>query len=345
MSSKFNKLFNKYADVANAMNKNINQMVGKDVLGEMKKIEEPKEFAPYNTFPDYQIPEPEQWTALNGEAREFEIEGSIISVSANLDACIQYHKDFLSTARYYANRFKFKYQNCVNDYDSLLHYFDDLFYEGLSPMVERAYGLLLPFGVFNVNIQSFTSRHGETYHSAISSYKIMAGIEEAKNQSAQSIGNQIGNSIQLQGGGFGVKGAAKGIAQAEAFNVGMNLLGKLVAHQNSMSQEDKQKVYAGFNQKIFFDEVYRDYADTYYTLINILSENGVLGNVTTLISDEYKTILENLKNPMFPKEQTIPAIVKLINTNPFVLDCYDLLKEKSNDKEAAEKITRYFTEN
>lgn len=342
MSSKFNKLFNKYADAANAMNKGINKIVGKDVLGEMKKIEEPKTFPPYTSFPDYQIAEPEQWTVINGTEREFLIEGNTIKVSANLDACIQYHKLFKETARYYSDRFKFKYQNCVNDYDSLIYYFDDLYFENLTPMLQRAYNLLLPFGIINVNFQSFSSRHGDVYNSAISSYQIMAGIENTKNQNAQNLGDKIGNSIQLQGGGFGVKGAVKGIAQAEIFNAGMNLLGKFVAQQNSLSQEDKAKVFANFNQEIFFNEIYCDYVNTYYTFISILSENGLLNDVTTSISNEYNTIMTNLKNPMFPKEQFVPTIVKLIQINPFVPEIYELLKQNIGQTNEVETIINYF---
>lgn len=342
MSSKFNKLFNKYADAANAMNNGINKIVGKDVLGEMKKIEEPKEFLPYESLPSYSFPEPEQWKVLNGAPREFKIEGNIVSVSANLDTCIQYKNTFKSTARYYADRFKFKYQNCVNDYDSLMHYFDNLYFEGLMPMIERAYGLLMPFGVFNVSMQDFTTRHSETYHAAMSSHQTIAGIEQEKNQYAQNIGNQIGNSIQMQGGGFGVKGAAKGVVKAEAFNIGMNLLGKFVAQQNSMSQADKDKVYENINHEVFFNEVYSDYFNTYYTLINILSENGILGDVTTLISNEYNTIIENVKNPMFPKEQFIPAIVRLINVNPFVPECYELLRQNVGQTDEVIELANYF---
>ena len=67
----------------------------------------------------------------------------------------------------------------------------------------------------------------------------MLGITLEKKQSADSFGNKLGNSVRLQGGGFGLKGAAKGIAKAETFNFGMSALGKFVSHQLQMSDEEK----------------------------------------------------------------------------------------------------------
>ena len=42
MASLFEKGFNKFADMGNALNKEANKLVGKEVIGEIKKIEEPK---------------------------------------------------------------------------------------------------------------------------------------------------------------------------------------------------------------------------------------------------------------------------------------------------------------
>lgn len=51
MASLFEKGFNKFADMGNALNKEANKLVGKEVFGEIKKIEEPKVFPPFESFP------------------------------------------------------------------------------------------------------------------------------------------------------------------------------------------------------------------------------------------------------------------------------------------------------
>lgn len=139
MASLFEKGFNKFADMGNALNKEANKLVGKEVFGEIKKIEEPKVFPPFESYPPCTVEEPEQWTALTGNSKQFELDGNIINVSQELDTCFQYKDLFKQSAQYYANRFEFRYHQCVKDYDTLLHYFEDMYMEGLAPMA-TAYG-------------------------------------------------------------------------------------------------------------------------------------------------------------------------------------------------------------
>ena len=148
----------------------------------------------------------------------------------------------------------------------------------------------------------------------------------------------------MQGGGFGFKGAMKGMAQAQAFNLGMGLLGKYVASQNQMTQEDKAKVFAEFRQDIFFQEVYSDYFNVFFSWIQTLADQGALPNTTTKISKEYNMILMNLKNPMFPQDKFAETLLRLISANPFVPECYDLLQQKYGQTEESQKIIDYFTE-
>jgi hypothetical protein len=342
MAFGIDKAFNKFAKAGNSLNKGINQIIGKDVIGEIKEMEQPREFPPYSSVPPYSVPEPEQWTVLQGTAKEFSLNENIISVSPELDACMQYRKFFKSSAEYYANQFEFKYHNCVQDFDSFTNYFSDLYLEGLNAMLKRAYEMLLSFGVFNANIDSFTSQHINNYQKAIKSYEIVVGVEESKNQAAENLGNQVGGAVQMQGGGFGFKGAMKGAAKAEAFNLGMGLVGKIVAHQGKMSQEEKANVFSKFNENAFFKEVYSDYFNTFLTFVQTLSNNRIL-NVTTIISGDYDTIFRNLKSPMFPQDKIAPELCKLISTNPFVSSVFALLQDKFGETDEVKQITTYFT--
>lgn len=343
MASLFEKGFNKFADMGNALNQSANKLVGKEVFGEIRKFEDARQFQPYGSFPEYTIPEPEQWQPLTGTAKEFPLDGNIISVSANLDTCMQYAKLFKSTAKYYAERFKFKYHQCVTDYDTMLHYFDEMYFEGLSAMVDRAYSLLLPFGVFHVNIDVFRSYQVETHNKALNSYMTMFQIKEKRNQSADNLGNQVGNSIQLQGGGFGFKGAMKGVAKAEAFNLGMGFIGKYVANQTKMSDEEKAEIFSKFQKDIFFAEVYSDYISTFFTTIQILSDNGVLDGIFTRTNEEFDTIITNLHNPMFPQDKFSSILSGLISSYPFTSSCYELAKQKYGETNEIKKIIEYFT--
>lgn len=334
--------YNKYAKFGTSVNRGINKIIGKDVLQDVKEMEAPREFVPYTNFPKYSVPEPEQWTVLTGETKEFILDGNSLSVSSNLDVCMQYRKVFETTAKYYADRFEFNYHNCVQDYDTLLRYFAEMYIEGLTAMIYRAHSVLLSFGVVSADTETFTARQINTYKKAINSYDIMAGVEASKNQAAANIGNQVGGAVHMQGGGFGFKGAMKGMAKAEAFNLGMGLLGKMAENQSRMSKEEKAKVYEQFRQDLFFQEVYSDYVNTFLTMVEILSENNVLCNIHTVTGNDFAVMVRNIQNPMFPQDKVVPSLINMISTYPFEATGYELLKLKLGETDEVNKIVNYF---
>ncbi len=342
MALNFKNVYNKFAQVNNEFNRSINQAIGKDVFKELKEIEEPKEFTPIEQFPEFDLPEPEQWTDKKGVSKEFIFEGNTIYVSEELDKLIQYRRDFRAAAAYYASRFQFKYNNCVQDFDSFVNYFPEIYLEGLKAMLIRAYSVLLPFGIFTVSMEEFEQSHLRCYRRAIDSYETMVGIEKKKNEIAEQSGNLVGNSVQMQGGGFGFKGAMKGAAMAEAFNIGMGFLGKMVANQNKMSIEEKEKVFEAFKQEIFFQEVYSDYVNSFLTMVQTIYDNNESDNIKTSSTVEYNTMIKNLQNPMFPKEKIGTALVTLITNYPFENETYDFLKQKYGETEEIKDIIKYF---
>lgn len=170
----------------------------------------------------------------------------------------------------------------------------------------------------------------------------MLEIEEKRNQQAAQLGDQIGGSIRMQGGGFGFRGAMKGVAKAEIFNIGMAGIGKYFANQTRMSDEEKQ-IYMPNLKGYIFQEVYSDYVNTFLSLIHILSENGVLSDVSTHTGSEYDTMIKNLKNPMFPQEKVASLIAQLIAKYPFSRGSFDVMVEKFGDTEETKAIIEYFT--
>lgn len=209
-------------------------------------------------------------------------------------------------------------------------------------MINRANSVLLTFGIFSVSLDDFTEKHMNTYRKAIHSCEVMEGIELKKNQIAEQSGNLVGNAIHMRGGGFGFKGAMKGVAQAEAFNMGLGALGKFVAHQNKMSAEEKEKAFNLFKQDVFFKEVYSDYVNTFLTVVKILSDNNELRGIMTWATKEYNTMIQNLQNSMFPKEKVGPALVKLISAYPFENAGFELLKQKFGETEEVNQIINYY---
>ena len=102
---------------------------------------------------------PRHGVKKTGEDVTFTIKGKTISFNSKLDLCVKYKKEFVECAKYYTDRFKYKYELCAIDYDSFLNYFMPMYGEGLLPMVERATSLFLPLGIFDVNLEAFLDTH------------------------------------------------------------------------------------------------------------------------------------------------------------------------------------------
>ena len=94
MAFDFKKAFNSQVKVANKLNQGLNKIIGKDVFGEVKELEDPREFAPYESFPAYTELEPVDWPLLEGERQEFNFAGNTISFPKELDTCMRYRKYF-----------------------------------------------------------------------------------------------------------------------------------------------------------------------------------------------------------------------------------------------------------
>lgn len=148
----------------------------------------------------------------------------------------------------------------------------------------------------------------------------------------------------MRGGGFGLKGAMKGVAKAEAFNIGMGLVGKYVALQNKMTQEEKAEAFALFKEEVFFEEVYSDYYNTFLTMVQSLINNNLLGNIKTVTDAEFDNMIRNIQNPMFPQDKVVSALVTLISTYPYEVRCFELLQQKFGQTDEVNQIIAYFVE-
>lgn len=98
MAFDFKKAFNSQVKVANKLNQGLNKIIGKDVFGEVKELEDPREFDPYESFPAYTELEPVDWPLLEGERQEFNFAGNTISFPKELDTCMRYRKHRLTRA-------------------------------------------------------------------------------------------------------------------------------------------------------------------------------------------------------------------------------------------------------
>lgn len=233
MAFNFKDSFKKIADAT----------VGTKANGDTEKKETRKGFQDYGSFPAYDVPEPAQWTGMQGEERSFTIEGNVIEVNANLDTCMKYYPLFVECAKYYTDRFKFKYAQCATDFDSFLNYFESMYMEGLIPMLQRAYSLFLPLGVYDMEYEKLRKAHSEKYHAAIDAYNAVAGIREERVQKANSLAQMSADSRRIDSVmSSSAKGLRKASTKAQLHNLGtMALSYGISAYINRLKPEEKRE--------------------------------------------------------------------------------------------------------
>lgn len=346
MAFNFKDSFKKFTDAA----------MGTNVNGDAEKSNTHKGFPDYESFPAYDVPEPAQWTGMQGEEKSFSIEGNIVKVNANLDTCIKYYPKFVECAKFYADRFKFKYTHCATDYDSFLHYFQNMYVEGLTPMMQRAYSLFLPLGVYDMEYGEFQKKHSEKYHAAMDVFDTVANIQKKRSQDSLKVANAVTDYNKVDY----ISSSSRAGLRAERMKADLHDVGTMFAslavasYMNRVTPEQKIEIWKKIDTTALFQAVYTDYFNTFFTLLQFLSRRGrsVMGGewygegffdkVSTDISKETRTVYNNLKNPMFPETEFLPTITKIIAKNPFVPEFYDLLESKIGQTDEFKSIKHYF---
>ena len=345
----FDKARNKITETSNNLNKKLSEKV------EEKGNNPRQKFAEYSSFPQYEKEEPAGWTPKQGTEKVFTFSGTTITVPKELDTCIQYRREFAEAADYYTERFKYKYALCVNDYDSFTYYFGDMYEEGLQPMLYRASSLLLPFGVFDIDNKSFNELHGSLFKKAVLSYQKMYGVEEAGKQKAKALADGITR--------YGMKQALqreieddnlsyhdfvqRRIAEDTGLRfksgeVSSRIIGNLIGNKLFNNPEQKAAAYEAFNEETLFEEVHSDYYNSFYTFISVLTKKGIINGVKAVNDGSAQTMIDNLKNPMFPKDRIPQALATIISTFPFEEEYYTLAEELCGSSSEVSAIKEYF---
>ena len=85
-----------------------------------------------------------------------------------------------------------------------------------------------------------------------------------------------------------------------------------------------------------------DYLDTFFTFVQTLCDNGILSEISTYFNEQTSNILNNLENPMFPKEKVSKILSEIITNNPFIPKCYQIMKNKLGETEEVIALSNYF---
>lgn len=289
--------------------------------------------------------EQEIWEPIKGKARTFSFYGEVLVIPENLDIFNSYRLKFKELAEKCVERAKSEYKARVKDFVSFVEFFPKIYKDNLSPIAQKAVDILISEGDWTVTVDSFFDQHTSDFHLALDDYNVMlesARLTVEKNQ--KSVASAMSNVPNLVGGGFGFKGALKGMAIAETFNAVKKGVGNnAMKNASSINHAQQAELYGRIKTDILFNRIFADYWNVYHSLVLKLKQNGHdIWWQTKDVDQQGKNIFKNLSNPNFPQDKVLPALISLILTNPYSPEYYEFAISRFGQSDEIDKIKKYF---
>jgi len=207
--------------------------------------------------------------------------------------------------------------------------------------------IIVASGIWTETRESFEKEYKLKYDDA-TGFMVLVGnqIKEVKQQKQEAVASMMSLVPNVEGGGFGLKGAVKGIAGAAAFNITRDAIeASAVAGADNIDEDEQAQIYEGVKSELqgLFDLMFNDYFRCYLPVVKILHKN----RVPIWMFDEKKisegnNIFKNLSNPNFPQEKAMEIIVSLLEQNPYNEEYHQYLRSKLGVTEEVEAIGKYF---
>ena len=289
--------------------------------------------------------EQELWEPIKGQLRTFSLYGKTFEVPENLDLFNSYRLKFKEIARKYADRAEAEYKTRIRDFISFIEFFPKIYAENLSPIIQRAVDILVSEEVWTVTFESLFDQHTNDFHLAIDDYNI---ILESADLTVQKIEQAAANIMSfvpnMVGGGFGLKGALKGMAIAGTFNaVRDGIENSAIKNAANIKPAQQAELYGRIKQDILFERIFADYWNVYHSLVWTLNQNGHdIWWQTKDVDQQAKNIFKNLSNPNFPQAKVLDALIALLELNPYSPEYYDFAISHFGQSEEVTKIKEFF---
>lgn len=288
------------------------------------------------------------WQAKQGVAKRFPLCGQTLEVTEGLDLFNTYRKQFMILGNECYGYAEKEYREKVKDLRTFLMYFNSIHNYYCNIICDKAMEIVVAEGIWTVTRDSFYNEYSSICCNSAQIVKAVYDvIQGARQKNTEMVSNLMGMVPHLQGGGFGVKGAAKGIAIASAFNVARDVIEAGVTMScDSLNDDEQDAIYEQIKiqvQPVLLNAMHDDYCNAYLVLGKILKKN----NKNIWILNEKKmtegeNIFQNLTNPNFPQDKAVEIIISLILSNPYNPEYHKYLKNKFGDSEEVSAITNYF---
>ena len=289
--------------------------------------------------------EQELWEPIKSKSRKFTLYGKTLEIPQNMDLFNSYRLRFKEIAKKCADKAEADYKLKVTDFVSFIEFFPKIYIENLSPLLQRAVDVFITEGIWNITFEAFYEQHTKDFHLAFDDYAAVAESVILTVQNNQRAVAKISSFIpNMVGGGFGVKGAIKGIAMAETFNAIRNgIENSAIKNAENIHPAQQAELFGRIKTDVLFQRVFADYFNVVLSLVVKLNQNGHdIWWQTIEVDQQGKNIFKNLSNPNFPQDKLLDALIALLQLNPYNSEYFDFVESRFGKSEEVSKIKKYF---
>lgn len=283
--------------------------------------------------------------AAVGSAKRFTLQSQTLDVPENEDVFNTYRLKFKEIASECADCARSEFNKRVRDLTSYLDFFPYIYGYYLTAMIDKAVQVIIAEGIWTETVESFMQLHTANFHLAMDDLAATVKSVELTVQNNQaSTANFMSYIPNLVGGGFGLKGAAKGIATATAFNVVRDsAASSLIKSAASINQAQQVELYNRVNFDILFEHVFLDYWRVFLTLVNLLKNNGKdIWIPSDNSAQQANNIFKNLSNPAFPQAQIASAFINILQICPYNIEYHRFMVSHFGENSETIAIKDYF---
>lgn len=287
----------------------------------------------------------EPWQPAVPQEHRFALCGAALEVPAEMDAFNTYYGRFSELAKDAAACARAEFDKRVSNLTTYLQLFPEIYKHYLGIVCDKAMEILIAEGIWSVTKDSLMELHCGEFHLAPDDYAItMESVQLTVQENQQAVSAVTGLIPNLVGGGFGLKGAVKGIATATAFNIVRDSAeAGLLKSASTINLNQQTILYDRIDHDILFEHVFSDYWRMFMTLSVVLNQAGkTVWWPTDDRASAAANIFTNLANPNFPQNQLLNVFLQILQTNPYNEDYHRFMLTRFGQTDETLAIARYF---
>ncbi len=287
----------------------------------------------------------DDWDQVIGNEHCFILGGKELRVSEERDVYNTHRRRYQKMAKTLATTAMNEYQTTIHDLVTFIEFYPEIYRKYLDCAVQKTVDVCVMEGLYTVTSETLMQQHYQSYHEGMDIYRKiqeMLGITEEENQKNAS--RTMAGTPSIIGGGFGAKGAAKGMLRASVINTAIGSVTKSVAKgQMQINPAQQSEIYKTIDLNDLFQRVFRDYFSLVTSLSRILLKNGRnIGTPRADASTQAQSIFKNLSNPNFPQEKKLDTMLFILDQDPYHTELYRYLISICGETAEVKALEEYF---